>query len=505
MSGRRLLGAAVLASILGLTGSLATASATLTSLTARSTAEAKVAVSGAIRPRAARPPAVAHEVYGYLPYWELNRASARTIDYGSLSTIAFFAIRVTGSGALDRKTPGYQAYVSSAAAAVTNAAHQRGVRVVPTFQLFDSGRLSTLRRLLGSRRAQDAFINQALALMAQRRADGANIDFEPVPSSLAPAFASLVGRFSRALHARLRGAQLVVATPAIFSPLLVSRLAPVVDRLFVMAYDYHGPGSSAPGSVAPLRRGPHNVAKTIAAYTLFISPAKLILGMAYYGYSWPIAQNRGVVSVRTAGRYGGVHGVTYDNVMGFLRRHPTLHPWRDPTGGASFRWWDARNHVTREVHLEDALAVRQKVDLAIAEGLAGVGVWTLSGVGGAKPMTQTLRGTLVTASHRVIVAARARPAALVGRSIVVQYTIGITNSGNVPERGSVTWRVLTPRGRTLASGTRLVVLYENRTASFAFTSRLGPSTLGSGTYRIDVQFLSVGHRWGTATRFSQRD
>ena len=141
-------------------------------------------MSGAIRPRAARPPAVAHEVYGYLPYWELNRASARTIDYGSLSTIAFFAIRVTGSGALDRKTPGYRAYVSSAAAAVTNAAHQRGVRVVPTFQLFDSGRLSTLRRLLGSRRAQDAFINQALALMAQRRADGANIDFEPVPSSL---------------------------------------------------------------------------------------------------------------------------------------------------------------------------------------------------------------------------------------------------------------------------------------------------------------------------------
>ncbi|TMG22083.1 MAG: hypothetical protein E6H96_12090, partial [Chloroflexi bacterium] len=210
MSGRRLLGAAVLASILGLTGSLATASATLTSLTARSTAEAKVAVSGAIRPRAARPPAVAHEVYGYLPYWELNRASARTIDYGSLSTIAFFAIRVTGSGALDRQTPGYRAYVSSAAAAVTNAAHQRGVRVVPTFQLFDSGRFSTLRRLLGSRRAQDAFINQALALMAQRRADGANIDFEPVPSSLAPAFASLVGRFSRALHARLRGAQLVV-------------------------------------------------------------------------------------------------------------------------------------------------------------------------------------------------------------------------------------------------------------------------------------------------------
>ena len=105
-------------------------------------------------------------MYGYLPYWELNRASARTIDYGSLSTIAFFAIRVTGSGALDRKTPGYRAYVSSAAAAVTNAAHQRGVRVVPTFQLFDSGRFSTLRRLLGSRRAQDAFINQALGLMS---------------------------------------------------------------------------------------------------------------------------------------------------------------------------------------------------------------------------------------------------------------------------------------------------------------------------------------------------
>src|SRR5438105_14070115 len=119
MSGRRLLGAAVLASILGLTGSLATASATLTSLTARSTAEAKVAVSGAIRPRAARPLAVAHEVYGYLPYWELNRASARTVDYGTLRTIAFFALRVTGSGALERQTPVHRAYMASTAVAGT--------------------------------------------------------------------------------------------------------------------------------------------------------------------------------------------------------------------------------------------------------------------------------------------------------------------------------------------------------------------------------------------------
>ncbi len=55
-----------------------------------------------------------------------------------MSTIAFFGLGIKATGALDTAWVGYQEYIGDDAAAVTDAAHDRGVRVVPTFQLFDT-------------------------------------------------------------------------------------------------------------------------------------------------------------------------------------------------------------------------------------------------------------------------------------------------------------------------------------------------------------------------------
>ncbi|MFI5042656.1 MAG: hypothetical protein ACHQNA_12560, partial [Acidimicrobiales bacterium] len=107
-----------------------------------------------IQGRAHRAVAVTHEVYGYLPYWRLDAGTVDRLDLSTVSTIAFFAVPIHRSGALDTDTPGFRAYVSEAAGAVTNAAHARGIRVVPTFQLFDHRALTTLRTFLGSGRAQ---------------------------------------------------------------------------------------------------------------------------------------------------------------------------------------------------------------------------------------------------------------------------------------------------------------------------------------------------------------
>lgn len=47
-----------------------------------------------IRLRADRRPAPSHQVYGYLPYWQLDAGTAQRLDYRRLSTIAFFAIPI---------------------------------------------------------------------------------------------------------------------------------------------------------------------------------------------------------------------------------------------------------------------------------------------------------------------------------------------------------------------------------------------------------------------------
>jgi hypothetical protein len=59
-----------------------------------------------IRPRARRPVAVSHEVYGYLPYWRLDAGTVHRLDFGTMSTIAFFAVPIAGNGALDTRAAG---------------------------------------------------------------------------------------------------------------------------------------------------------------------------------------------------------------------------------------------------------------------------------------------------------------------------------------------------------------------------------------------------------------
>jgi hypothetical protein len=63
-------------------------------------------------------------------------------------------VGIKATGALDTAWVGYKEYVGDNAAAVTNAAHDRGVRVVPTFQLFDSGTLPKMTAFLHSGAAQ---------------------------------------------------------------------------------------------------------------------------------------------------------------------------------------------------------------------------------------------------------------------------------------------------------------------------------------------------------------
>ena len=441
-----------------------------------------------IHARAHRRPVPSGEVYGYLPYWQLDAGTARRLDYRHLSTIAFFAVPIRADGALDRHATGYRAYVSRAARAVTNAAHARGVRVVPTFQLFS---VSKLRRLLDHRGAQARFIREALALMGRRGADGANLDVEPVPAALASKFAAFVGRFSRAMHRRFPGSQLTVATPAIVSDRLLRGLQPVVDRFFVMTYDYHWRGSRRPGAVAPLRSGPHNVAKTIRNYLRLVPRHKLILGVPYYGYSWPVVKSAGSWRVRSdPARWGGVRAVTYRSALAWLSDHPSVKVHRDPANGSWFRYLNRAEGTVRQVHFEDAASAREKFNFAIAHGLAGVGIWSLGNDAGQKGMARAIQRTFVRPTRRITSLTTVGPVRLVRGRVLIDAAVALRDRGSRAERGTVTWRVVDPRGRTIESGRRAAALYPGDRIRVPIAVTLGrASSLRAGTYRLVVRFV----------------
>ena len=492
---RSAMGSALLAAILALGGTLAEPAAAGPS--APTVRAVPPRPDAGLRARANRPPAASDEIYGYLPYWQVNDRTARRIDYRLVTTIAFFAVPVRGDGTLNRTSAGYRAYVSRAARAITNAAHANGVRVVPTFQLFDGGQLRKMRHLLSSRAAQARFIREAIALMVRRRADGANVDFEPVPRSLAAPFAAFIGRFGRAVHARFPRSQRVVATPALASIRLIERLAPAVDRFFIMAYDYRWSGSRIPGAVAPLSGRSLNVAATVRRYQRHAPAGKLILGVPVYGYSWPVRRTRTGTRVRAQpSHWGGVRGVTYAAALRFLAAHPKVRLHTVPGQGAWFRYRDVANHTLREVHFEDAGLARTKFNYAIVRGLAGIGLWALGSDRGASGFRTALLTTYVRPTRRVAVHVAVGRVGLFRGTIRLSTSVGIANRGNRAERGLLHWRIVKPGGGTVARGSRVVALGVGQAVRFSVSLPAGRAIQRpAGRYRLITSFRSDNRVW----------
>jgi spore germination protein YaaH len=438
--------------------------------------------------------ALSHQVYGYLPYWRLNAGTAAQLDYDLVSTIAFFGLGIKATGDVDMAWTGTQAYLSANAAAVTNAAHAKGVRVVPTFQLFDSGSLPKMTAFLGSAAAQDRFIGQALNLMARRSADGANFDFEPMPATMTPQYLAFLARFNAAMDARFPGATLVNATSAGAPAALITGLVPIVDAMFVMTYNYRWTGSTVTGAIAPLDHASRNVTIHMSRFAFYAPKSKLIMGVPYYGYDWPVTSTVPNATVRSdKTKYGAVTSVTYASARSFLASHPTVVRQYDSLEGSAFySYWDSGHGTWRQVYFEDEHSAAAKYRYAISSGFAGVGIWTLGNDAGYSEMWNALR-VFFAPKHAVAVTDQVRDLARLSGRVWATLSYRLANTGDVSEQGTVRWIARDPTGRPLAKGTiGVTTVGAGKALSGRVRITLGMADeMKDGTWTMTVLFVTA--------------
>jgi len=323
----------------------------------------------------------AHQVLGFLPYWEVGTV---TPDYAGLSSLAYFAVDVARGGSLVETGAGWRALASPSLAAVIAAAHAAGDRVLFTLFSEDPAVIHSLAVAPGP--TADKL---AAAVATQLRSggfDGVDLDIEGQSTADRPGFVRFVTSFAD----RLRGIDptwsitLNTYPTSAFDPrgfFDVAALAPHVDQLFVMAYDMQNPG--VPSATAPLANASLNDALTLAEYTAIVPARKLILGIPLYGYDFPAS--RGGAPAFTMGT---PVAVTYSEIVAAGRK-PLWDPASE-TPWMSFR----RGGRWHQTWFDDPVSIALKTALAAQFGLAGVGVWELGMAGGDPQISTALAGGL---------------------------------------------------------------------------------------------------------------
>jgi hypothetical protein len=315
------------------------------------------------------------DVYGYLPYWEMTGEILDYLDWNALSAISLFSVTWTGSGTLDRSQAGYRAITGSLGRSVIDAARARGVRVELCFTSFGYDKNATF---FGDPARQAAAVAELRAFAAEIGAEGVNVDVELIKSTWFDEYAVFLGNLRAALRADNPTATVSVATNANNSGAQMARRAADagVDRIFIMGYAYRTT-SSNPGAIAPLdgRSSPSglDLRWTVDRYAAEGVPlGRTILGLPYYGISWPTASaDLGAARTGAGTTYTPRRQLGKPASLGV----PLLY---DPGESVSwYAWRDAAASTWRQVFYDTPTSLRPKYAFAITRGLAGVGIWAL--------------------------------------------------------------------------------------------------------------------------------
>lgn len=130
------------------------------------------------------------------------------------------------------------------------------------------------------------------------------------------------------------------------------------DRVLVMSYDQHWVGG-APGPIAAI-----SWVEKVASYAAASIPrSKILLGIAMYGYDWPVNGGAG-------------KSVTVSNINQYIHTYGGSVEWNEASATPYYRYTD-HSGIERIVWFENVQSTQYKFDTAKKYGFAGVGMWRL--------------------------------------------------------------------------------------------------------------------------------
>ena len=220
--------------------------------------------------------------------------------------------------------------------------------------------------LLRDPASQAKLLEQVQKTMNEKGFSELNIDFEYIPAADRDKFTAFVRmaqeKISQPVSVCLAPKMSPTQRGVLFDGKDYEALGQIADKVLLMTYEWgykYGP----PQAVAPIAR----VREVVEYATSVIPREKILLGLANYGYDWPLPFQRGRTVARTIGSIEAVE-IAKRERTNIIFDNPSQSPW--------FQYTDF-NGVRHVVWFEDVRSWNAKLDLVDEYGLAGVSIWTV--------------------------------------------------------------------------------------------------------------------------------
>jgi spore germination protein YaaH len=249
-------------------------------------------------------------------------------------------------------------------------AHENNILIIPALHNVTAN-YGVVVGVLSNPQIRARHVQNIVDEVLSQNYDGIDIDYESLPASLRPSFSAFIVELSEALHAH--GKLLTIAVHAKdcdycglggFQDWHV--IGQHADRVRIMTYDYHWRGGG-PGPVAPLYW-----VESVAEYARsVIDPAKVSIGIPFYGYDWPPG--------------GTARGLPWADIEDLIDSQgiSVNQLQRDSRGRVDESWFRYPSaQGWREVWYMTDAGLESKIDLVQRLDLAGIAIWR---VGYEKP------------------------------------------------------------------------------------------------------------------------
>ena len=323
-------------------------------------------------------------IYGFLPYWNIQKVALQD----ELTHLGYFSLTIDANGKFIESyndgelDMGLRRLNSETFLDLGNSLLKKGKRVDIVITQFNHGDIVAF---LGSKQAQANFFSSLDSVLLAYPINGVNIDIETsgqTTPELRDNMTSFMKDLREHLNSRYSHVELsidVYAGAAKNTQIWdIAALAPHVDYIIVMAYDFHRSSSQKAGPVAPLFGDTAKWEESISYYFhAFLEKApkeKIILGIPFYGYEWQTTSRES--KSHTFPETGSA--ASYQRVLQLLEQKEELQVqehWDEVALSPYISYVKDENIYV--VYYENSRSISYKLDFVNQLDLGGIAIWAL--------------------------------------------------------------------------------------------------------------------------------